>query len=57
MDITQKLKRMSEKASKESFAFRFYKTGDSGSDAILTERNFKEVEWFSHRKAIEQLAS
>jgi hypothetical protein len=53
MDIEHKLKRMSEKASKESFAFRFYKTGDSGADANMTDRSFKEVEWFSHRKAIE----
>lgn len=35
MDIIQKLKRMSEKASKESFAFRFYKTGESGSDGAI----------------------
>lgn len=53
MDLTQKLKRMSEKASKESFSFRFYKTGDSGSDSNLVDRNFKAVEWFSHKRTIE----
>lgn len=47
---------MSERASRQNFAFRFYKTGDANMEGNSnnTERSFKEVEWFSHRKGIEQ---
>ena len=49
MDVLQKLKRMSERASKESFALRFYKTGDAAMEQSDSPKRFKEVEWFSHK--------
>lgn len=63
MDIQQKLKFMYERASRESFTHRFYKTSDYHqtqhylSDTSEGEKNdqrsFKQVEWFSHKNAKE----
>lgn len=55
MDVLQKLKNMSERASRENFAFRFYKSGETTLDPTthVSDRSFKEVEWFSHKKSVE----
>jgi hypothetical protein len=46
---------MYERASRESFTLRFYKTGDSAYlDAEnVPDKRFKEVEWFSTKQSFE----
>ena len=48
MDIAQKLKRINDRASKETFAFRFYKSGDTQQEGDH-DRKFKDLVWFNNR--------